>query len=84
MRIKRTYLAAAVLWLSAVNSAHALDKVSIGNLPASSSWCFIIAEEKGYFRAENIDATHVTVASEKSTGVAAIIVDDAARLVSRI
>jgi ribokinase len=31
------------------------------------------------FRAENVDATFVTVAGEQSTGVAAIIVDDAAR-----
>jgi ribokinase len=31
------------------------------------------------FRAENIDATYVTVAPAQSTGVAAIIVDDAAR-----
>src|SRR6266851_3360394 len=31
------------------------------------------------FRAENIDTTFVTVAPERSTGVAAIIVDDAAR-----
>ena len=55
MRFKWTYPIAAVLWLGAINTAHALDKVSIGNLPASSSWCFIIAEEKGYFRAENIE-----------------------------
>jgi hypothetical protein len=26
------------------------------HLPASSSWCFIIADEKGYFRDENIEA----------------------------
>jgi NitT/TauT family transport system substrate-binding protein len=46
----------AGLWLSAAGTAFSLDKVSIGNLPASSSWCFIIAEEKGYFRQEGIEA----------------------------
>jgi NitT/TauT family transport system substrate-binding protein len=46
-------LFAALLWTA---PGAAADKVSIGNLPASSSWCFIIAEEKGYFRDENIEA----------------------------
>ena len=56
MSPKSMSTAAAILWLVASGSVHALDKVSIGNLPASSSWCFIIAEEKGYFREEHIEA----------------------------
>jgi NitT/TauT family transport system substrate-binding protein len=44
------------LWCAAAGAAVALDKVSIGNLPASSSWCFIIADEKGYFLKEGIAA----------------------------
>jgi NitT/TauT family transport system substrate-binding protein len=53
-RIGLAVLSTVLLWGNA-GAALALDKVSIGNLPASSSWCFIIAEEKGYFRDENIE-----------------------------
>ncbi len=52
-RIGLAVLGTVLLWTTASTAA---DKVSIGNLPASSSWCFIIAEEKGYFREENIEA----------------------------
>jgi len=47
---------AAAIGLSFPAAGAALDRVAIGNLPASSSWCFIIAEEKGYFRDEGIEA----------------------------
>lgn len=58
MRTRLAGIAAVSLTLSlgTAGSVVALDKVSIGNLPASSSWCFIIAEEKGYFRQEGIEA----------------------------
>src|SRR5579859_1347761 len=54
--MRRLYSLLTSLWLCTAGAAQALDKVAIGNLPASSSWCFIIAEEKGYFRAEGIEA----------------------------
>jgi NitT/TauT family transport system substrate-binding protein len=56
MCCKSIAIAAVISWLGIAGSADALDKVSIGNLPASSSWCFIIADEKGYFRQEGIEA----------------------------
>ena len=49
-------IASAIALSCAAAPASALDRVAIGNLPASSSWCFIIAEEKGYFRDEGIEA----------------------------
>ena len=41
---------------ASIDTTGLAEKVSIRNLPASSSWCFIIADEKGYFRDENIEA----------------------------
>jgi NitT/TauT family transport system substrate-binding protein len=49
-------VAAAIGLLFPATGAPGLDRVAIGNLPSSSSWCFVIAEEKGYFRDAGIEA----------------------------
>jgi NitT/TauT family transport system substrate-binding protein len=57
VRVPLIAAAAAAIALSSASPSAALDAVAIGNLPASSSsWCFVIADEKGYFRDAGIAA----------------------------
>ena len=57
-KIMRVALGASVFSLLAV-AAHAADKVTIGIVNAVSDGTLFIAQEKGYFKAEGIEAEFV-------------------------